>query len=347
MMKTISVSVLGAAGFVGGEIVRLLESHRYVELLDCTSREKAGHPISRSLPAMRHYPETGRKRFSRLEELRESDIVFSCLPSGVLPQVIDQVGPRARRIINLAGDYRLSDPALVEKYYPRTAAAPRAPKTQYVIPELWNEDCGKSPLINMPGCMAVASFYSLFPLLRADLILDDVVVEAKTGSSGSGRDSQEHPAERAHNYRPYKLSGHRHEPEIVQALRDHTGHAVSLRFSVGSLDGPRGIAISSFTTLRDGVSALDVRKAFHSSYASTRFIRYLGHAGGGWSMPMLKTVIGSNAVEIATDIDGTRCTVVAALDNLIKGAAGQGIQAMNLAEGFEEDEGLAHGGMWP
>jgi LysW-gamma-L-alpha-aminoadipyl-6-phosphate/LysW-L-glutamyl-5-phosphate reductase len=169
----------------------------------------------------------------------------------------------------------------------------------------------------------------------------------KTGSSGGGRSAAEHPAERSHNFRPYKLSGHRHEPEVVEALETFSGQRVDVRLSVGSLDVPRGISVTSHCTLREGVSELDVRKAFATAYGSTRFVRYLGPAQGPWNVPMLKTVVGSNAVEIATDTIGRRCTVVSALDNLIKGAAGQAIQLMNIAEGFDEAEGLAYGGMWP
>ncbi|GLR12195.1 N-acetyl-gamma-glutamyl-phosphate reductase 1 [Chitinimonas prasina] len=347
MMKTVTVSVLGAAGFVGGELIRLLQSHRHVQLVDVTSRARAGQPIGRSLPALRHFPETGRKRFATIEAMREVDIVFSCLPGGVLPKIMEQIRPKARRIINLAGDYRLRDPALLARHYPETAVTGVPADSRYVIPELWQPEYADSSLLNLPGCMAVATFYGLYPLVARGLVESEIVAEAKTGSSGSGKESAEHPAERSHNYRPYMLSGHRHEPEIMQALHDHTGHQVALRFSAGSLDSPRGIAVSSFLTLREGVTELDVRKAFFSTYGTTRFVRYLGPAQGPWSMPMLKTVVGSNAVEVATDIDGRRCTVVSALDNLIKGAAGQGIQAMNLAEGFDEDEGLSHGGMWP
>ncbi|QDQ25478.1 N-acetyl-gamma-glutamyl-phosphate reductase [Chitinimonas arctica] len=347
MSEQITVSVLGAAGFVGGELIRLLQSHRQVKLLDATSRARAGQAIGRSLPALRHFPEAGRKRFSTIETMREADVVFSCLPGGVLPRVLAQIRPKAKRIINLAGDYRLRDPALLATHYPETAAHGVPEGARYLIPEFWQQDYADCQLINLPGCMAVATFYSLYPLVAAGLVEGEIVAEAKTGSSGSGKESAEHPAERSHNYRPYKLSGHRHEPEIIQALRDHAGSEVALRLSVGSLDGPRGISVSSFMTLRDGVTELDVRKAFFSAYGGTRFVRYLGQAQGPWNVPMLKTVVGSNAVEVASHVDGRRCTVISALDNLIKGAAGQGIQAMNLMHGFSEDEGLTHGGMWP
>ncbi|MBW7565220.1 N-acetyl-gamma-glutamyl-phosphate reductase [Chromobacterium subtsugae] len=347
MMKTVTVSVLGAAGFVGGELIRLLQGHRHVQLVDVTSRARAGQPIGRTIPSLRHFPETGRKRFVAMESMQPVDIVFSCLPGGALPGMLEQIRGKARRIINLAGDFRLRDPELVAKHYPQTAALGMPADARYLIPEFWQAEYADAPLLNLPGCMAIATFYSLYPLVARGLVESDIVAEAKTGSSGSGKESAEHPAERGHNYRPYKLSGHRHEPEIVEALAEHAGQRVDLRFSAGSLDSPRGISVSSFFTLREGVQELDVRKAFMSAYGNTRFIRYLGPAQGPWNMPMLKTVVGSNAVEIATDTVGRRCTVVSALDNLIKGAAGQAIQAMNLAEGFDEAEGLAYGGMWP
>jgi N-acetyl-gamma-glutamyl-phosphate reductase len=195
--------------------------------------------------------------------------------------------------------------------------------------------------------MAAAALYALYPLCQADLIWPQVVVDAKTGSSGSGNhDNHEHPAVRDGNVRVHKLHGHRHEPEIRQALLELTGTAVDLQFSAFSLPVARGVLVAAYTRLRESAGLGDVRQAYARAYANTPFVRVVS-GGGAMSLPMLKTVTGSNIAEVGVSVEGSRCVTVAALDNLIKGGAGQAVQALNQLHGLDHRLGLPESAPWP
>jgi N-acetyl-gamma-glutamyl-phosphate reductase len=188
--------------------------------------------------------------------------------------------------------------------------------------------------------MAVASLYALYPMFASGLAEPRVVVDAKTGSTGGGRDGGEHPAERAGNFRIHKPHGHRHLPEIRQALAEFTGVAPELQFSTHSLDVPRGILVTGYLRLRPGVTTLEVKRAYARAYVNKPFVRVRTAPRTPQEFPMLKAVVGSNVAEVAVSVRGVEVVAVAALDNLVKGAAGQAIQAMNLLLGLDETMGL-------
>jgi N-acetyl-gamma-glutamyl-phosphate reductase len=242
-------------------------------------------------------------------------------------------------VINLAGDFRLRDPREVRRHYPATATNQAPEAFAYYVPEL-SDGPPDSRFISLPGCMAVATLYGLYPLLAQSLIGSRVVADAKTGSTGGGRGGNEHPAERAGNFRVHKLHGHRHAPEIRQALHEFTGVTPDLQFSTYSLDVPRGIVVTTYTRLEPGVEALDVKRAFARAYAGRPFVRVRPTPKAPQDFPMLKAVVGSNVAEVASAVDDGNCVTVTALDNLVKGAAGQAIQAMNLVTGLPETMGL-------
>lgn len=267
------------------------------------------------------------------------DVAFGCLPTGTLPARLPLLAERAKRVLNLAGDFRLRDPEEIRTHYPKTAAQPAPEEFAYYVPEL-SGAVPEGRFINLPGCMAVATIYALYPLFADSLVLPGVVVDAKTGSTGGGRGGTEQPAERSGNFRVHKLHGHRHTPEIRQALTELTGAAPELRFSTHSLDVPRGIMVTAYTQLRPETSALDVKRAFAKAYVGKPFVRVRPAPKAPQDFPMLKAVVGSNVAEVAIAVKGDQCVAVTALDNLIKGAAGQAIQAMNLVSGFEETAGL-------
>jgi N-acetyl-gamma-glutamyl-phosphate reductase len=337
--QKIRVAVAGASGYTGGEVIRLLLDHPQVELVFLSAERSAGTPIGAVHPWLRNHPGSAGLKFRRLEELEEVDVVFGCLPTGTLPARLPLLAERAKRVLNLAGDFRLRDPEEVKEHYPKTAANPSSDGFVYYIPELSDSVPG-GRFVNLPGCMAVAAIYALYPLFAESLVLPQTVVDAKTGSTGGGRGGTEQPAERSGNFRVHKLHGHRHTPEIRQALAEYTGTTPDLRFSTYSLDVPRGIMVTAYTKLQDGVAALDVKRAFAKAYLGKPFVRVRPAPKAPQDFPMLKAVVGSNIAEVAIAVKGDQCVTVTALDNLIKGAAGQAIQAMNLVSGFEETAGL-------
>ncbi|MDR7275434.1 N-acetyl-gamma-glutamyl-phosphate reductase [Catenuloplanes atrovinosus] len=329
--EKVRVAVLGASGYTGAELVRLLLDHPHVELSYLSSERHSGRPVSSVLAGVRNHPRAAGLRFRPLEACDEVDVAFGCLPGGALPAQLPKLTERAGRIINLAGDFRLRDAAQAAVHYPESASWTEP--FRYFVPE-FSASPVPERLLNLPGCMAVTTLYALQPLFAAGLATEDVVVDAKTGASGGGSRSAEHPADRIGNFRVHKPYGHRHAPEITQALGDFAGTAPRLRFSTYSLDVARGIVVTAYGRLRPGVSAQDVKRAYGTAYARTPFVRFRGAARTPADFPMLKSVVGSNVAEVAVSVEGDQYVAVAALDNLIKGASGQAVQALNTVYGF-------------
>ncbi|MFJ7078623.1 N-acetyl-gamma-glutamyl-phosphate reductase [Streptomyces sp. NPDC098781] len=341
---TIRVAVVGASGYTGGEVIRLLLEHPHVELAFLSAERAAGATIGSVHPWLRNHPRAAGLTLRPLADLagiEPVDIAFGCLPTGTLPERLPLIAERAKRVLNLGGDFRLRDAGQIRAHYPATAAHPPLEDFAYYVPEL-SPAVPESRFISLPGCMAVTTIYALYPLFAqgAPLVGERVIVDAKTGSTGGGRAAGEPPAERSGNFRVHKLHGHRHAPEIQQALADFTSTAVDLRFSTHSLDVARGIMVTAYTELRDGVTPLDVKRAYAKAYVGRPFLRVRPAPKAPQDFPMLKAVVGSNVAEVALSVRDGQCVTVAALDNLIKGAAGQAIQAMNLISGFPETAGL-------
>jgi N-acetyl-gamma-glutamyl-phosphate/LysW-gamma-L-alpha-aminoadipyl-6-phosphate reductase len=322
----IRVAVVGASGYTGGEVVRLLLEHPRVELAFLSAERAAGAAVGAVHPWLRNHPRAAGLRFRPLAELAEAgpfDLAFGCLPTGTLPERLPLIAENAKRVLNLGGDFRLRNADAIRTHYPATAAHPPLDEFTYYVPEL-SPAVPDSRFISLPGCMAVTTIYALHPLFAGPepLVADRVIVDAKTGSTGGGRGGGEHPAERTGNFRVHKLHGHRHAPEIQQALADFTGAAVDLRFSTHSLDVARGIMVTAYTELRPGVTALDVKRAYAKAYVGRPFVRVRPAPKAPQDFPMLKAVVGSNVAEVAIAVRDGQCVTVAALDNLIKGAAG-------------------------
>ena len=335
----ITVAIAGASGYTGGELVRLLLDHPRVHVAFVSAERHAGKPVGAVHPWLRNHPAAAALKLRPLEELGDVDVTFACLPTGVLPSRMSLLAQRSGRVLNIAGDFRLRDPQDVRAHYPATASDPADEPFRYYVPEL-SDELPHGRFINLPGCMAVATLYALYPLFADSLVDPRVVADAKTGSSGAGRESGESPSERAGNFRVHRLHGHRHEPEVRQALAELTDGAPELQFSTYSLDVPRGIIVTAYARLVPDVAALDVKRAFARAYAGKPFVRTRTASRTPQDYPMLKAVVGSNVAEVAVSVRDDRCVAVSALDNLIKGAAGQAIQTMNLACGLDETLGL-------
>lgn len=336
MADKLRVAVIGASGYTGGELVRLLLDHPAAEPVFLSSERHAGTSVGAMHPWLRNHPGAGALKFAGAASLGEVDVVFGCLPTGVLPGLLPSILDRAKLVLNVAGDFRLTDADEIRAHYPASIGSP---DFEYFVPEL-SAAVPEGRLVNLPGCMAVASLYALYPLVAGDLAERRLVVDAKTGSTGGGRGGGEHPAERAGNFRVHKPHGHRHLPEIRQALRSFTGAEPEIQFSTHSLDVPRGILVTGYARLREEVTALDVKRAYARAYVGKPFVRVRTAPKAPQDYPMLKAVVGSNVAEVAVSVRGREAVAVAAIDNLVKGAAGQAIQAMNLLHGLDEGLGL-------
>ncbi|MFF2887231.1 N-acetyl-gamma-glutamyl-phosphate reductase [Paenibacillus sp. NPDC057967] len=340
------VAILGGSGFTGAELYRLLGRHPEFEVAFVSSESKAGFPVDKYFIGSIHKKKPSSLKFSKASDLDgHYDAIFSCLPTGQLPKIAQRVAQHTDYIFNVSGDYRLSDADLLQKYYPETLQHELDGSAHYFIPE-FSEIDRSAKVVNLPGCMAVATIYTLYPLVAAGLIEPRVITDAKTGSSGGGKSTTEHHAERSQNFRVHKLHGHRHRPEIEHALSLQLKQTVDLQFSVFSLDLPRGIMATSYSYLKEEVTAADVKKAFFSAYAGKPFLHYFSSGNGA---PMIKTVVGTNIAEVGAYVDGRSCVSIATIDNLLKGAAGQAVQAANLYFGFPEETALRFDGegAWP
>jgi len=342
MTERITVAVLGGSGFIGAELIRLLAGHPQVEPKFVSSARHAGQRVGQVVPGLRNSP-VGARRMRLIDEMPKVDVAVACLPNGALPAVLEDVSGRADLVINVAGDYRLRQPDEIDKHYPESAGGWRHP-IPYWVPEF----CAKpsEPVLNLPGCMAVATLYALYPLFQAGLVEPHVVVDAKTGSSGSGTGSVEHPALRDGNVRVHRLHGHRHAPEVRQALAELTGRTPDLQFSTFSLPVARGVMVAAYGRLTPDAASGDVRRAYARAYADTPFVR-MANGPAPMAMPMLKTVVGSNVAEVGVAVEDGRWVAVSTLDNLIKGGAGQAVQALNRVYGLDERLGLPEAGGWP
>jgi N-acetyl-gamma-glutamyl-phosphate/LysW-gamma-L-alpha-aminoadipyl-6-phosphate reductase len=338
----ITVAVLGGNGFIGTELVRLLSEHPAVELTFISSERHASQRVGQVMPGLRHSA-VGRAELHHLADLPKVDVAIACLPTGVLPANLDAVCGQANLVLNVAGDYRLRDPGAIAAHYPDSASGWRD-EIPYFVPEFAGKP--SSAVVNLPGCMAVASIYALYPLFHADLVAPEVVIDAKTGSSGSGSNSVEHPAIRDGNVRIHKLHGHRHAPEVREAITSLTGRTPDLQFSTFSLPMSRGVMASAYSRLRAGVSVADVRRAYAQAYKDTPFVR-VSNGRTPMSFPMLKTVVGTNLAEVGVAVEDDRCVSVVTLDNLLKGGAGQAIQALNRMHDLDESLGLPTTAAWP
>lgn len=343
-----NVAILGGNGFAGSEVYRILMRHPNFNVTFISSESMAGKQVEKYSLSNRHGIRKNTIKFQKISDLKEHyDAIFACLPTGVLPKNIEFISEHADVIFNLSGDYRLEDEKELEKYYPETLNHNLEIEKQYFVPELC--EIKKAKVINLPGCMAVASIYTLYPLISHDLVKGKIFTEVKTASSGAGKSASETHAERAHNFRPYKIFGHRHKPEIEFCMQKYLNKEIDYCFSTFSLDMPRGILATTYTQLKEGVTDLDVKKAFHNEYAQKRFISLFNTKSVQHPYPMIKTVIGTNYAEVGVYVEGNNCVSIASIDNLIKGAAGQAIQAANICFGFDEATGLElqSEGMWP
>jgi LysW-gamma-L-alpha-aminoadipyl-6-phosphate/LysW-L-glutamyl-5-phosphate reductase len=346
MSRPIHVAILGATGYGAGELLRLFVQHPRVEVVSVTTTSRAGEPLVKVHPHLRGFydleltPTLDRERWLAAEYA----VVISALPHGASGPAVDALlrdleagsGHEHVRLIDLSGDWRLQNTELHRQHYPDSPLLPERRGTfVYGLPELFREEIRTARRIANPGCLASASILAAAPLVTPEFA-GPLVIDAKTGSSGSGRtlkDTTHHPTRHA-DHRAYRPLEHPHEPEILQALGDPTGGRVQLSFVAQSLDVARGIFVTVHATLPEAVRTCDLRRHYADFYRDRPFIRVVDES------PRLQDVVGSNFCDLAVACRGRQIVVMAALDNLVKGMAGTAVQNMNLMCGLPETTGL-------
>lgn len=346
-MSGLRVAVVGGAGYAGGELLRLLLQHPDVVEVVATSRSQAGKPIADVHPSLAPLTESRFSGNTPGEIARGHDVVFLALEHGESSRVAAELfaaGPGL--VVDLAADFRVAAPRLYERYYGAHAAPDFVGRFVYGLADVLGERLRGATAIAAPGCFATAAQLALYPL--ASLATHDPVIApalfAVTGSSGAGvqpKPTTHHPA-RAHNMFAYSVLSHRHEAEVISGWRQWAGDAAATpRLMVHAGPFVRGIHLTLHTRL--GSDPGDVRERYRTAFAGRPFVRVLDHP------PELAHIVGSNYVLLhaAVSDDRRELQVSLVLDNLVKGAGGQGIQAMNLALGLPETAGLAATGVYP
>lgn len=340
----ITVSIIGGSGYAGGELLRILLSHPEVTIHQVTSRKYNNQPVSVVHPNLR---KTTNLTFIHPDKLSQCDLLFVALPNCVSMGTMNYLHKLSKKIIDLGADFRIHDKEVFKKWYKIEHQSPNfLKKFVYGIVELHREEIKKTSFVACGGCEATVSILSLYPLIKHGLVQDDIIIDAKMSSSQGGVNynfASHHP-ERAGAVRSYMPVGHRHTAEIEQELKN-----LHVAISATAIDMVRGILVTIHTIPKKGVTERDVWAAYRKEYQEEPFIRIVKAAQGIYRLPEPKILQGSNYCDIGFSMDShtNRLVVIGAIDNLVKGTAGQAVQAMNVMFGFKETEGLKFPGLHP
>jgi len=342
----IRTSIIGAAGYTGGELLRLLVAHSETEVVQVTSRSHLGEYVYQVHPNLRKRTQL---KFTDPMELIPTDVLFLALPHGQAQHHIETWAGVAEYIIDLSADFRLRDPAFYQKWYGETHSAPDwLEKFVYGLPELHREGIKPAKYISGVGCNATASNLALLPLIKAGMLDTDrpVIIEIKVGSSegGASVNPGSHHAERSNVIRTYSAYGHRHTAEVIQesGLTDVT-------MTMTSVDLVRGALATVHGSVKSDVQLKDLWNAYRQVANQNPFLRVVKERRGVYRVPEPKILAGTNYADLGFDlnIETGHIISICAIDNLMKGAAGSAVQCMNLMMGFDESLGLDFMGLHP
>ena len=333
----ITAAIVGASGYTGEELLRLLALHPDAKIGGVYDIANIGRRVDEVHPNLWGVVELKIAEPDYTKIGKATDVIFLATPHGVAMRVVPAILRGGAKVIDLSADYRFDDPKVFERYYMKHES-PHL-KAVYGLPELYRERIKKADLVANPGCYPTAAILSLAPLVKRKLVdLDHIVIDAKTGTSGAGAGLSEfthHPTCGA-NVTAYAATTHRHEPEINQELSKLAGVKVRAYFTPHLIPIVRGILSTAHVFPRKKAVKGELLGVFKGFYKGERFVRVLD------GLPQVNFVVGSNYCDIGLEVDeeGKRAVVVAAIDNLIKGASGQAIQCMNLMFGLDEGRGL-------
>ncbi len=350
MSEPVSVSIIGASGYTGGELLRLLLDHPHVTVKQVTSERNAGTFVHFTHPNLR-----GRTKlqFVSAADVEPSDLLFLCLPHGSAMEKIDHYAGLAERIVDLSADFRLRNADDYVRWYGKPHTNPAwLEKFVYGLPELHRAEMGAARYISGVGCNATATNLAIYPLFAAGLadVSRGVICEVKVGSSEGGNkasDATHHP-ERAGVMRSFAPTGHRHTAEILQALA-RVDARPEVHLSATAVDNVRGVLATAHVFVKPGTEDKDLFKAYRQSYRNEPFVRIVKERTGIYRYPEPKILAGSNYADVGFELDPAtgRVVAMAAIDNLMKGAAGSAVQAMNVMYGWDETAGLSFPGLHP
>ncbi|HEX3720387.1 MAG TPA: N-acetyl-gamma-glutamyl-phosphate reductase [Verrucomicrobiae bacterium] len=346
MTTQAKVAIVGASGYSGEELVKLLLRHPHVELAAVTSRQYAGQTVAQIFPKYANEPRAKTLRFSepKAELLaKAADIVFLALPHGVAAEFAAPLLDLGCQVIDLSADFRLKSPAVYKEFYGHDHPAPDLlQKSVYGLPEIYRARIKTASLIASPGCYPTSILLPVMPLLKAGLIKSaGIIADSLSGVSGAGRKVEADYlfVECNESARPYGIPKHRHLSEIEEQLGEAAGEPVVIQFSPHLIPINRGILTTLYLAPSKPLTGEEVVNCYRAAYGQEPFVRLLE----GKALPDTKNVTGTNVIEIAWWLDPRtgRLIVMSALDNITKGASGQAVQSMNILRGFAETAGLS------
>jgi N-acetyl-gamma-glutamyl-phosphate reductase len=336
----VKVSIVGASGYSGAELIKILSGHPGVKIDRLFANTSAGKSMAEVFPFFKKTSDKILEQYSS-GAVKGSDLVFIALPSGEAMNIVPGILTEGKKIVDLGGDFRLKDASLYEKYYKRNHTAPRElEQAVYGMPEWNREKIKTASLLSNPGCYPTSAVLPLLPLLKERLIRPEgIAINSLSGVSGAGKSASLEMsfAEVNESVRAYKVGVHQHLPEIRAVLADIGGDEVGLLFVPHLLPITRGIYTTTYATVARETDENEILAAFEKYYYGAPFVRFSGTA-----VPEIKNVNYTNFIDIGFRLDSEsgRIIVLSAIDNLIKGAAGQAVQNMNIMFGFKETEGL-------
>lgn len=345
----LQIAIVGSSGYTGGELFRLLLQHPRAAVAAVTSEKSAGQPITAIFPQLSGLTELLCESLDPDRIAKKADFVFLALPHMTAQEAAFRFYKLGKKVVDLSADFRLVDPVLYKQWYEHAHRYPELLSiAAFGLPELHREKIKKAPLIANPGCYPTGAILGLTPLIKERKIdPKSIIIDSKSGVSGAGRSASltHHYPEVNEGLMAYKIGTHRHTPEIEQELSALSGEKVTVSFTPHLIPMNRGILTTIYGVLQSQMDTGQVHELYQAFYANEPFVRLLPLG----QLPNVRNVRGSNFCDIGVYSDPRtgRVIVVTAIDNLVKGAAGQAIQNMNLMMGFDETEGLKCAGMFP
>lgn len=342
MSKKIGVAIVGSTGYGGVELIRLLASHPFAEVTSVISSSSAGTPIADGYPHLTGIREELLDDVNAETIKSKADVVFLATPAGVASKLTPELLAAGLKVIDLSGDFRLKSPALYEQWYKKPAADDAyLAQAVFGLAEIYGENVRGADLVSNPGCYPTATLLGLVPAVKAGIIdPSTIIIDAKSGVSGAGRGASlgTHYSELNENFKAYKVNQHQHIPEIEMVLSDAADAPVVTTFTTHLVPMTRGIMSTMYASVKGERSLADFIELYRSFYKGRPFVRI--RPEGQW--PATKEVWGSNYCDIGFALDErtNRITIVSVIDNLVKGAAGQAVQNLNLMMGWDETSGL-------
>jgi N-acetyl-gamma-glutamyl-phosphate reductase len=337
------VAVIGASGYAGAELVRILSGHPQVELACLCCRSDAGDRFDHIYPALSGWTDLICEAYDPEHLVAQSvDAAFIALPHqvpmGIVPQLLDA----GIRVIDLSADFRFKDAAVYEAHYQEHTSAHLLASSVYGLSEIYSDDIANARLIGNPGCYPTSVLLPLIPLLKAGLVeTKGLIADAKSGVSGAGRSPSltTHFCQVNESFKAYKVGGHRHTPEIEAILSEQAGDHVPLTFVPHLVPMSRGMQTTIYAGMKASATEADVLECLQDSYQGRPFVRMRGH-----QPPDTLHVKGTNCIDIGLRVDthNHHLVLMSAIDNLVKGAAGQAVQNMNIMLGLDETAGLGN-----